>query len=91
MTTQEYTPSSPASVGSMSKLLLGRKVILEVGMRTATSLRHPMEADTLEVMLQLKSAGLPLATTVSCGGETNATHKHTHTHMKIASYERRRE
>ena len=76
VTRQVYIPSSPASVGLTRRLLLGRNVNFDDdGLITDPSFNHEMETDTVEEMLQLKRAGLPLVTIMSLGATSNATVK----------------
>ena len=73
VTTQEYIPSSPVSVGSIRRLLLNRYEYLEMeGERIRPPLCHVIENEPVDVNVQLKSAGLPLAITRSLGGMVNA-------------------
>jgi len=73
VTWQVYTPSSPASVGLITRLLFDRNVNFEDdGLITVPSFNHEMDAGAVEVTLQLKRAGLPLITTTSLGATSNA-------------------
>ena len=73
-TTQVYVPESLVSVGSMTRLV-AVMVILSEGTTETPSFLHEIETGFCDVMEQLNWAGLPGATTWSCGTCTNTATK----------------
>ena len=70
--TQVYVPESLVSVGSITRLVVVM-VILSEGTTETPSFLHEMETGFCDVIEQLNWAGLPKATTWSCGTCTNTT------------------
>lgn len=73
VTTQEYAPSSPASVGVITRLLLIKYVYLGgAGATTRPFLCQLTETGPEEVKVQSRVAGPPLAKIMLLGGIVNA-------------------